>query len=135
MFAGLCLSGCAGGDSDVVDTQDGACGAPSLHAVSVQGMVVEAGTTVGYEGVAVELWDGQWDPPSALGGATTGPDGRFSLDAAGVTDLPGCWGIVLDYTLVASLGAASASRDVNGPLEAAIRSGEAAVVDVPIELP
>lgn len=128
-------SGCAAEDSEPTDTQDGACGDPSLHEVEVQGLVVEAGTTSGYDGVTVTLFDGQWDPPTSLGVATTGADGRFVLDATGVTDLPGCWGIVLDYTLVAALGSDQVERGVNGPLEAAVRTGQPAVVDVPIELP
>ena len=127
-------SGCAGGDSEAPDTQDGACGAPSLHAVEVQGTVVETGTSSGYDGVTVTLFDGQWAPPTSLGEATTAADGTFVLQAAGVTDLPGCWGIVLDYTLVAARGMETAERGVNGPLEAAIRTGQPAVVDVPIEL-
>lgn len=128
-------SACGGDDTDETDPGGGACGDPTVHEVQVQGTVVEAGGAIGYDGVTVELWDGQWAPPDLLGTATTASDGTFTLDAAGVTDLPGCWGIVLDYTLRASKGEASAERDVNGPLEAAIRGGGPAVIDVPIELP
>ena len=42
--------------------------------------------------------------------------------------------IVLDYQLEATDGAREASRGINGPLEAAIREGGVASVDVPIAL-
>lgn len=127
-------AGCGSPDTDVADTSDGACGEPSLHDVTVEGSVVDGDTAAGVAGATVTLRDGQWSPPETLGTATTAADGTFSLAAAGVTDLPGCWGIVLDYQLEVTDGVREASRGINGPLEAAIREGGVASVEVPIEL-
>jgi hypothetical protein len=128
------LAGCGGSaDTDIEDT-GGACGAVTTWNVTVIGAVEDAAGAV--SGASVRLEDRGWTIGDVLGDATTDADGRFTLEATGVTSVEGCWGTVLDYRLVAEEGGRSGEDKVNSALFDAIDSGslEADVSEFPIQL-
>ena len=77
------------------------------------------------EDIEVVLEDRAWNP-GPLGSAITDAEGEGEIDASGVTDLPGCWGTMLDYVLVATDPRgeyATGEKDVNSSLYNAISDG------------
>ncbi len=96
------LAACSGsGDTDSAPSSDGACGEPSEHSVVLVVKVVDAVSGDPVDAVDVVLDDRGWTYED-LGSTTTGVDGVASLALEGVTDLPDCWGTVLDYVLEVS---------------------------------
>jgi hypothetical protein len=127
--------GCSGSDDsdEVEETNDGACGARTLHDVTVVGKVLLDGEPVGEATVSLE--DRSFQPAKSLAETTTTESGTFTLAVKDLESLEGCWGTVLDYWLSAELGDKSASTDMNTSLYNAVEGdGEADVSEFPLEL-
>lgn len=113
------------------------CGDPELFDIEIVAKVLANGKAA--PGIEVAL-DDRGQTGEILGTGTTGPNGTATFTALGVTSLEGCWGIVLDYWLVAT-DPADTSRtvedDMNTELYNAIDDGtlQADVTDFPLELP
>ena len=137
MLLAVFLLACSDGEVDTGDAPVGACGTPSQHDLTVRVAVQsEAGALL--EVIEVVLEDRAWNP-GALGSAITDADGEVEMEARGVTDLPDCWGTLLDYVLVATDPRgeyATGEKDVNSSLYNAIADGslEADVRGFPLVL-
>lgn len=113
------------------------CGDPEVFDIEIVAKVEANGKAA--PGIEVAL-DDRGQTGEILGTGTTGPNGTTTFSAVGVTSLDGCWGIVLDYWLVAT-DPDDASRtvedDMNTELYNAIEDGsmQADVSDRPLELP
>jgi hypothetical protein len=124
MRLAILLLACSGGEVDTGDAPLGACGTPSQHDLSVR-VAVQSEDGALLEDIEVVLDDRAWNP-GPLGSAITDVEGEGELDASGVTDLPGCWGTMLDYVLVATDPRgewATGEKDVNSSLYNAISDG------------
>jgi hypothetical protein len=120
----ILILACSGGDVDTGEAPAGACGTPSQHDLEIR-VAVQSVDGAFLEDIAVVLEDRAWNP-GELGSAITDGDGEADIDASGVTDLPGCWGTMLDYVLIASDPRgewATAEKDVNSSLYNAISDG------------
>lgn len=116
--------GCSG-DSELESDQGGACGAVTHHELTVLARVVDA-EEMPVVGAEVVLED-RLDPAGPLGVATTDTDGEAALDDLNITSIEGCWGVALDYVLVASHEGREAEVRVNPSLFTAIDQGESVV--------
>ena len=138
LWLSIVVIGCSGSDDVLEDTgQDVGCGDPSSHDVRVLFEVVDASGN-GVSNLEVRLEDRAWEP-GTLGSGTTDGNGTGELLAAGVTDLPNCWGTMLDYVVVVedpSAYYAAAEKPVNSYLHGAIDDGslEADLTSFPIEV-
>lgn len=84
------------------------------------------------EGARVRLRDKAAAPPSDLGEAFTEADGAFDLFSDEVTAWPGCWAVIADYVLIASLGRELTERPITQKLaEAWLRNQD--TVDITSE--
>lgn len=108
-------------ETETDDTDQGACGEVSEWVLTLHGAV--EGPTGAYEGATVVLEDRGWSPGTELGEATTGADGRFTMDGLQVTSVERCWGTLLDYVVVATDGDMSGEKGVNTYLYDAIDDG------------
>jgi len=132
------LLGCGSSDSPSDDTgEQVGCGDPSSHDVRVIYEVVDASGN-GVSNLEVRLEERNWEP-GTLGTGETDGNGTGELLAAGVTDLPNCWGTMLDYVVVVedpSAYYAAAEKPVNSYLHGAIDDGslEADLTSFPIEV-
>lgn len=130
---------CSGGDTgEPVDENEGACGDASEHDVTLVVKVVDGLSGDPLEGIEVVVDDRGWTYEDLATG-TTGADGTATLDVRGVTDLPDCWGTVLDYVLEVSDPTgffAEAEEDLNSALYNGIHEwgGEADLTASPVEL-
>ncbi len=124
MLLAILLLACSDGEVDSTDAPVGACGTPSQHSLSVR-VAVQSEDGDLLEDIEVVLEDRAWNP-GPLGSAITNVEGEGEIDASGVTDLPGCWGTMLDYVLVATDPRgeyATGEKDVNSSLFNAISDG------------
>lgn len=119
----LLLAACTSTPED--DTGPLVCEAADTYDIAIDGKVEDA-SGAAIADAAVTLTDFGWIPGSVLGDATTNAQGRFSLVAIGVTDVPNCWGTVLDYELTANDGARYGQKVVNSHLHGAITDGSLA---------
>ena len=121
------LMGCGTDSEAPEDTSgDGACGAVSEHTMVVTGRV--QGTDGEFLGAAdIRLEDRGWEPGTVLGETTTDGDGSFELPDLEITGVEGCWGILLDYVLVAELEGLTGEKEINHQLFNAIEDGSLAV--------
>jgi len=122
-----------GEDSDPAGVE---CGAPETFDVEITAKVISGKDPA--EGIEVAL-DDRGYTGDILGSGTTGADGKVTFTAVGVTSLAGCWGIVLNYWLVATDPADDTrtdESDMNTELYNAIDGGSLAtdVSDRPLEL-
>jgi hypothetical protein len=122
----LCACGEEPADEEQEDTGDPPgihCGDATTWDVTVRARVEDAAGQ-GVEGVTVGL-DDRGYTYGLLGSGETVATGDVQFVATGVTDLPGCWGIVLDYWLVAydDAGKVAAEDDMNTELYDAIADG------------
>ena len=130
------LMACASDDSDGQETGSSTgCGDPVSHDVSVLFAVVD-GQGNGVANLEVALVDRSWEP-GTLGSGTTDGQGEGALLAQSVTDLPNCWGTVLNYVVEVNDPTsyyAPAEKAVNSYLYGAIDDGsfEADLTDFPI---
>ncbi len=126
MLGWMILAACGAdepGDTGPAEPQS-ACGEPSTVAVTVVARVVDPAGG-GVKDIRVALDDRGWTFQELAEG-TTDRDGYVTLEAVELTDLPGCWGTVLDYVLVASDPKGhweTAEKDVNSWLYNAISDG------------
>ena len=107
------------------------------HDVSVLFAVVD-GQGNGVANLDVSLVDRSWEP-GTLGSGTTDGRGEGALLAQSVTDLPNCWGTVLNYVVEVTDPTsyyAPAEKAVNSYLYGAIEDGsfEADLTAFPIEV-
>lgn len=122
----LFLAAC-GGTPDTEDTGEentGACGDPVSVDLVVQARVVDP-SGEGLSGIRLVVEDRAWNLED-LGEAQSQGDGTAEIEALGVTDLPGCWGTMLNYYLVAEdpAGVWSSTEDaINSWLYNAINDG------------
>jgi hypothetical protein len=113
----------------------GQCGDVGYFDVSVVGLVVGPDGTAAV-GAAVSLEERNWDPQTYASG-TTDAYGAFTLVASQIVGVEDCWGVAVDYVVVATQGSASAERDVNQSLFNAVSPGGDGVADIsafPLEL-
>ena len=97
----------------------------SVKAVSeifspVSGTVVEPnGTPV--NNAEVRLEDRGWNPSvTTMGAGQTNAQGRYDFEVPELIDVEDCWGVLLNYYIVAERGPAFGEDDVNPSLLAAI---------------
>lgn len=134
----LAAVGCGAEPDPQEDTSDqSGCGVPSEHTVSLVYAVVDAAGN-GVANLAVRLEDRAWEP-GVLGSGETDGNGLGELLAESVTDLPGCWGTLLNYVVVVQDPSgyyADAEKPVNSYLFGAISDGSniADFTDFPIEV-
>jgi hypothetical protein len=137
IFIGM-IAGCGGEEPTQDDTgENEGCGTPSSHTVSLVYLVVDAAGN-GASNLEVRLEDRAWEP-GVLGTGATDGNGEGELLAESVTDLPGCWGTMLSYVVVASDPSgyyADAEKPVNSYLFGAISDGSnvADLTAFPIEI-
>ena len=130
---------CTGDDTgEPADDDGGACGDPTEHDVSLVVKVVDGLSGDPVQGIELVVDDRGWTYEDLASG-TTDADGLATLDVQGVTDLPDCWGTVLDYVLEASDPTGffgSTEEDLNNALYNGIHEwdGEADLTASPIEL-
>lgn len=134
MFFLLTVLACGGAPSETGDSSDGTieCGASEYYDVSVKA-VVQHQTGAPLAGAEVRLEER--DSPRTFGSGTTGADGVVEFTASQVESVPNCWGLVLDYWIVAAVdGADVAEDDMNTELYNAISDGsyEADVTGFPL---
>jgi hypothetical protein len=131
-------AGCGGEAPEQTDTgEKEGCGTPSLHTVSVVYLVVDSSGN-GVSNLEVRLEERAWEP-GVLGAGETDGNGNGELLAESVTDLPGCWGTMLNYVVVASDPSGyygDAEKPVNSYLFGAISDGSnrADLTAFPIEI-
>ena len=97
------LAACSSSEPDFIDTGDGGkivCGDPTAHDVTLSFGVADSEGN-GVSNLAVSLVDRSWEP-GVLGEGQTDGQGLGSLLAVGVTDLPDCWGTLLNYVVEVS---------------------------------
>ena len=94
------------------------CEPDGTYDIEVTGKVEDA-TGAAVAGADVALKD-YYNAGASLGSATTNATGIFVLDAVGVTDIPNCWGTVLQYDLEASEGGRTGVKQINSNLHSAI---------------
>lgn len=132
------LVGCDGGETydDEPPDQPGVCGEPTFGIEMTFLGRATAGGGATTEGIEVALTDGQVSPPKVLGTATTGPDGRFTLDATDISSWPDCWLTLLDYRLVGTFGEYEGELEVNRYMWEAIQAEtyEVDLLDKPLVL-
>lgn len=122
-FLALVVPACGGPDD--TDTPAGRCGPETDHVLSVLVAVVDederpvAGAQVSLQEFASR--------PGVRGQATTDAAGHASLQDLSITSIEGCWGIALDYRILASEGSRAAEVGVNPSLFNAIDRGESVV--------
>ena len=127
---------CASDDSEQEETGTSTgCGDPVPHDVSVLFSVTD-GQGNGVANLDVALVDRSWEP-GVLGSGSTDGQGTGSLLAQSVTDLPNCWGTVLNYVVEVTDPTsyyAASEKAVNSYLYSAIEDGsfEADLTDFPI---
>lgn len=117
----LSALGC-GAEPVETDDEPGACGAESEHEITVLVRVHQADGRPA-QGATV-LLEERATRPGVRGEATTDAQGDAELQDLSITSLEGCWGIALDYVVVASLGEQMAEVAVNPSLFSAISQGE-----------
>ena len=110
-------------DEDTGDPPGIQCGDATTWDVTIRARVEDA-DGLGLEGVTVGL-DDRGYTYGVLGTGDSVATGDVQFVATGVTDLPGCWGIVLDYWLVAydEAGELVVEDDMNTELYDAIADG------------
>jgi hypothetical protein len=121
---GLVLMACGGSELQEDTSDPTGCGEPTSHDVVVVFAVVEAAGN-GVSNLEVHLEDRAWNP-GVLGTGQTDGNGLGELLAEGVTDLPHCWGTMLDYVVVVedpSNYYISAEKPLNSYLFGAISDG------------
>ncbi|MEE2751144.1 MAG: hypothetical protein VX519_06925 [Myxococcota bacterium] len=99
-FLVLILSACGRSGAEDSGEREGACGEPSEVDLTLK-VAVHDSDGIGLQDINVDLEDRGWTN-SALGGGVTDEDGEVEFVASGVTDLPNCWGTLLDYVVVAT---------------------------------
>jgi hypothetical protein len=124
-MATVLVLGCGEEKEPIDDTseQEG-CGTATIHSVAVAFAVVDASGN-GVSNLEVRLEDRAWEP-GVLGTGQTDGNGLGELLADPVTDLPGCWGTMLNYVVVAADPSgyyADAEKPVNSYLFGAISDG------------
>ena len=116
---------CSPEESEPIDTGEKVgCGDPTAHDVTLY-FAVEDTESNGVSNLLVSLVDRSWEP-GVLGESETDGQGLGSLLAVGVTDLPNCWGTVLNYVVEVkdSNGYyADAEKPINSYLHGAIEDG------------
>ncbi len=119
LFVVLPLLACTGGEPEDTGPTQLECIEDGTYDIDVHGSVDDAsGNPVA--GAAVDLRDYGWSQGASLGTATTDASGEFTIMAVGVTDVPNCWGTLLDYTIEASEGGRTGERSINSFLHGAI---------------
>ena len=102
----------------------GACGEPSEVDLALR-VSVQGADGSWLQDIDVVLEDRGWTNEQ-LGGGITNGEGEVEFVASGVTDLPGCWGTMLDYVVLATdpRGDWSAGeKSANSYLHSAIEDG------------
>lgn len=124
MLTLLMLLACGGepttetGDSDDGSTD---CGASEYYDVTVIAQVEDA-AGVAMEGVEVGIEERNL--PREFGSGVTDAAGRVEFVASQLESVPGCWGLLLNYWIVARCdGADCAEDDMNTELYNAIDDG------------
>jgi len=120
-FLFLFLLACGSSGSGDSGERVGACGDPSEVDLTLK-VAVQDSDGNALQDMDVVLEDRGWTS-TTLGGGITNAAGEVEFEALGVTDVPGCWGTLLDYVVVASdsLGAWSAGeKSANSYLHTAI---------------
>ena len=116
---------CSSSETEPEDTGSGpGCGDPSTHDLSVL-FAVEDEQGNGVANLEVSLVDKAWEP-GVLGSSSTDGQGKGALLAEGVTDLPNCWGTMLNYVAEVTDPNGyyqSAEKPVNSYLYGAIDDG------------
>jgi hypothetical protein len=138
MMASVLALGCGGEKQPVDDSGEReGCGTATIHSVAVTFAVVDASGN-GVSNLEVRLEDRAWEP-GVLGTGQTDGNGFGELFAESVTDLPGCWGTMLNYVVVATDPSdyyADAEKPVNSYLFGAISDGsnQADLTAFPMEI-
>lgn len=119
------------------DTQIGACGEPEEgFDVTVTGLVLDHnGDPAALADVTLE--ERNWNTNTTVHGTTaTDEAGAFSIDATNLVSVPGCWGTVVDYWVVAELDGGWGEAQANQRLFNAIDDGSltADFTSFPIDL-
>ena len=98
----------------------GGCGDVRTWPIRVEGTVVEPnGTPV--NNAEVRLEDRGWNPSvTTMGAGQTNAQGRYDFEVPELIDVEDCWGVLLNYYIVAERGPAFGEDDVNPSLLAAI---------------
>jgi len=99
-FLVLALSACGRSGADDSGERDGACGDPSEVELTLK-VAVQGSDGVGLQDIDVVLEDRGWTN-TVLGSGVTDEAGEVEFVASGVTDLPNCWGTLLDYVVLAT---------------------------------
>lgn len=121
----LVLVACGGGEDDSVPVTTtggggGQCGDVTEHDVVVRSRVVDTDQQP-VEGAEVRLMENTWNSQGKIyGSGNTDAQGVVEFTALNVTSVEDCWGVVLNYTLEAQLGARSGSDTYNSSLFNAI---------------
>lgn len=124
MLTLLTLLACGpGATTETGDSDDGStdCGASEYYDVMVVARVEDAGGSP-VEGVEVRIEERNL--ARDFGAGTSDVAGNVSFTASQLESVPGCWGLLLDYWIVASCdGTDCAEDDMNTELFNAIDDG------------
>lgn len=126
VWFGAVGAGCgdAAGESDPTTTTDpgGQCGAVTDHNITIRAKVVDGGGAP-VAGAELRIEEDYWhNPPKTWGSAVTGADGIGEFSATGIVAVEDCWGVALNYVLLAQLGDRVGEDDYNSSLYDAINS-------------
>lgn len=139
----LALGGAACGpsevDSDPTTTSNtaGQCGAVTDHNIVIRAKVVDSGGAP-VANAEIRLEEDFWhNPPKTWGSAATDATGVGEFTAVNVVAVADCWGVALNYVLLAQLGDRIGEDDYNSSLYDAIISEtfETDTTSFPVVLP
>lgn len=138
------LTACGGEPQDtspeVPDPTGGQCGAVTEHDILIRARVVDQVTGAAVAGAELRLVEDTWhNPEKVWGSGITGADGVGEFTANRVVAVEDCWGVALNYNLLAQLGEriGEDALGFNSSINQAITDGSntADVTSFPIELP
>lgn len=114
----------------------GLCGDVTTWDVSFSGLVTAA---AGGAAAGAQVWveERAYSAETVIyGSGTTAGNGLFTIDLDQIVSVQDCWGIVLDYYVVAQQGNATVERGINPVLFSAIDNGtlEADISAIPLQL-
>jgi len=124
-FLGIAILGMGCGSEPEPDSDTssgGACGAVTEHVMEVAGLVEDSAGNV-VIAANVRLEDRGWEPGTVLGEGITDSGGSFSLTELNVTGVEDCWGVLLDYVLVAESNGKTGEKQINHQLFNAVVDG------------
>ncbi|TVQ91888.1 MAG: carboxypeptidase regulatory-like domain-containing protein [Deltaproteobacteria bacterium] len=124
-----------GTEEEPIFSAQGACGPVTEHVLTLHVRVVDASGEPA-EGATVTLEERNY-LRETLGSGLSDALGEASLADLDITSVEGCWGVALDYVVVATLEERQAEARINPSLFNAVQHGEAEVDrrDRPLTLP